>query len=430
MPVQLSPNVSLPTIEDLDLEGRVVMIRVDFNTPIEDGKVADDTRIRAAIPTIEYALKKNAKIILVSHPGRPKGKEVSALSLAPVGEVLAKHLGREVSLSDRPLGEASAYLSQNLKEGEVLLLENVRFHGGETKNNDNLARELAAFTDFYVNDAFGTAHRAHASTAGITQFVQEGVAAGYLMVEEVRALSKVLNAKRSDLVAVVGGAKVSDKISILRSLVMKANQILVGGAMAYTFLAAQGHEVGSSLVEREHLDTARELLSLAAERGVEILLPVDHVAAAEFSADATPVEVNTVDLPEGHMGLDIGPKTIALFQESIAAAKVLMWNGPMGVFEWSSFAKGSFAIAEAFARSEGYTVVGGGDSVRAVHESGLAEQVSHISTGGGASLEFLEGKTLPGIDAILKRDAELKVLKEELARELAAQPKAPNIDAH
>lgn len=430
MPVKLSPNVSLPTIEDLDIEGRLVMIRVDFNTPIAEGKVADDTRIRAALPTIEYALKKNAKVILVSHLGRPKGKEVSSLSLAPVGEVLAKHLGREVALSDRPLGEASAYLSQNLKEGEVLLLENVRFHGGETKNNDSLSKELAAFTDYYVNDAFGTAHRAHASTSGITQYIQEGVAAGYLMVEEVRALSRVLNAKRSELVAVVGGAKVSDKISILRSLVMKANKVLVGGAMAYTFLAAKGYEVGSSLVESDHLDTAKELLNLANERGVELILPVDHIAATEFSQEATPIQIDRIDLPEGHMGLDIGPKTITLFQESIASAQVLMWNGPMGVFEWPSFAKGSFAIAEAFAKSEGYTVVGGGDSVRAVQESGLADQVSHISTGGGASLEFLEGKTLPGIDAIIKRDAELKVLREELERELAAQPKAPSIDSH
>ena len=430
MPIQLSPDVSLTTIEDLDIEGRLVLIRVDFNTPIADGRVADDTRIRAALPTIQYALKKNARVILVSHLGRPKGKEVEALSLAPVGDVLAEHLGQEVTLSDRPLGEASAFLSQNLKEGEVLLLENVRFHGGETKNNEHLARELAAFTDFYINDAFGTAHRAHASTTGITQFIHEGVAAGYLMVEEVRALSQVLNAKRSELVAVIGGAKVSDKISILKSLVLRANSVLVGGAMAYTFLAAQGHEVGSSLVEEEHLKTAQELLAFAQERGVNIILPVDHLAAAEFNESAIPVSIDQIDIPDGLMGLDIGPKTIAAFQEVISHAQVLMWNGPMGVFEWPSFSTGTFAIAEAFASSEAYSVVGGGDSVRAIHESGLADQVGHISTGGGASLEFLEGKPLPGIEAIIKRDAELTALKEELDRELAAQQKVANIDSH
>ena len=423
MPVQLSTNVFLPTIEDLDIEGRLVLIRVDFNTPIDQGKVADDTRIRAALPTIEYALKQNARVILVSHLGRPKGKEVPELSLAPVGEVLAGYLKREVRLSDRPMGEGSAFLAQNLKEGEVLLLENVRFHSGETKNNDHLAKELAAFTEFYVNDAFGTAHRAHASTAGITQYIHEGVSAGYLMVEEVRALSRVLNAKKSELLAVVGGAKVSDKLAILRSLILRSHTVLVGGAMAYTFLAAQGHEVGKSRVELDQLETARQLMTLAQEKNVKLLLPVDHVAATEFDESVQPVDVHSVDIPDGLMALDIGPKTIELFQAAIAKAEVLMWNGPMGVFEWSNYAQGTFAIAKAFAASNGYTVVGGGDSVRAMHSSGQADQVTHISTGGGASLEFLEGKSLPGIESILKRDAELRQLQAELDEELAAQPK-------
>ena len=423
MPIQLNNNVLLPTIEDLELEGKVLLIRVDFNTPIADGKVADDTRIRAALPTIKYAIKNNAKVILMSHLGRPKGKEDPALSLAPVGEVLAGHLGQEVILSDRPLGEASAFLAQNLKEGEVLLLENVRFHSGETKNNEHLSRELASFTDYYVNDAFGTAHRAHASTVGITQYIHEGVAAGYLMIEEVRALSRVLDAKRNELVAVIGGAKVSDKIAILRSLILKANTVLIGGAMAYTFLAAQGCEVGASKVELDQLDTARQLMKLAQEKQVTLLLPKDHLAVTKFDENEKPILVDQIDIPEGHIALDIGPKTVESFQSALDHAQVLIWNGPMGVFEWPSFAKGTFAIADAFAKSSGYTVVGGGDSVRAIHESGKAEEVSHISTGGGASLEFLEGKTLPGIDAILKRDAEIQQLRVELAEELAAQSK-------
>ena len=428
MPVQLTPEVSLPTIEDLELAGKHVLIRVDFNTPMEGGQVADDTRIRAALPTIQYAIDQGAKLILVSHLGRPKGKEVPELSLAPVGEHLAGLLEREVKLTDRPIGEGSVFLAQNLREGEVLLLENIRFHSGETKNNPKLAHELASFTDFYVNDAFGAAHRAHASNTGIAAHVTEGVAAGYLMVQEVRALSRVLNARRDELTAVIGGAKVSDKIAVLRSLIQRANTVLVGGAMAYTFLAAQGLEVGASRVEPDHLETARQLIAFAEERGTRLLLPTDHLVAERFDASETPIQIDQVEIPAGLMALDIGPQTIARYKEALGEAQVLVWNGPMGVFEWPAFAKGTFSIAESFAQSSGYTVVGGGDSVRAMHESGLADQVTHVSTGGGASLEFLEGKTLPGIAAIIERDRELVQLRAELAAELDAQPRLPSID--
>lgn len=428
MPVQLNPQVTLPTIEDLSLAGKRVLIRVDFNTPLSEGAVADDTRIRAAIPTIEYALSQGAKVILMSHLGRPKGKEVPSLSLAPVGERLAELLDREVKLSDRPIGEGSAFLAQNLREGEVLLLENLRFHGGETKNVSRFAFELAAFADVYVNDAFGAAHRAHASTVGVTEHIHDGVAAGYLMVEEVRALSKVLNARRSELAAVIGGAKVSDKIAVLESLIQRASTVLIGGAMAYTFLAAKGVEVGASRVEPDHLDTAKRLIALAEERGTQLLLPTDHLAAASFDESAEVVTVDQVDIPDGLMGLDIGPETIARYQEALASAQTLVWNGPMGVFEWPQFARGTFAIADAFAQSSGYAVVGGGDSVRAIHASGKADEVSHISTGGGASLELLEGKTLPGIAAIVERSQELEQLQAELERELASQPNLPSID--
>ena len=410
----MSADFPLIDSPDLNLANKRVLIRVDFNVPLEGGRVADETRIVAALPTIEYALNKGAKVILASHLGRPKGPDES-LSLAPVGEVLAGHLNREVLLTDRPIGEGPARLAHSLRAGEVLLLENIRFHTGEEKNSEPLSRELAALADVYVNDAFGAAHRAHSSTAGVADYITGDAALGFLMAAEVKALSRVLNAPRAGLVSVLGGAKVSDKIEVLRSLIPRSERVLVGGAMAYTFLAAQGHAVGASRVEGDHLGTARELLALAAASGTELLLPSDHRCAATFSRDAAVELVSGEAIPEGLMGLDIGPRTEERFRAAIAGGRTLLWNGPMGVFEWPALARGTFAIAEAFASSEGYTVVGGGDSARAANESGVADRIDHISTGGGASLEFLEGKPLPGVEAVVRAHAALAAERAAVA---------------
>ncbi len=404
------------SIRDLDLKNKHVLIRVDFNVPLsEDGsEITDDTRIRETLPTIRYALEQKAKLILASHLGRPKGKPTAKYSLRPVVDrlrILLDHqIGEKINVAFSPdcIGEIAEEMSRQLESGQVLLLENLRFHPEEEANDSEFAKKLASLCEIYVNDAFGTAHRAHASTEGITHHVKQA-AAGLLMEKELNYLGQALGlegtAPAKPFIAILGGAKVSDKIQVIDNLLGKVDALLIGGGMAYTFLKAKGQGTGKSLVEADKVELAQAMLKKAEERGVRFLLPTDHVLADRFASDAsTQVVSGTGDFPEEWMALDIGPETVKAFSAEIAGASTVVWNGPMGVFELPAFAAGTTAIAEAVAANSGaVTVVGGGDSVAAVRQAGVSEGISHISTGGGASLEFLEGKTLPGVAALTEK---------------------------
>ncbi len=397
------------TIRDLDLAHKHVFMRVDFNVPLSDDgrEITDDTRIRETLPTLEYALRHKAKLILASHLGRPKGKPNPKYSMRPLVDrlrmLLDHHLGEQVNVAFSPdcIGELATELSRQLESGQVLLLENLRFHAEEEANDPKFAAQLASLCDIYVDDAFGSAHRAHASTEGITHFVKKS-AAGLLMEKELTWMSKALDEPAKPFVAILGGAKVSDKIEVIDNLLSKVDAILIGGGMAYTFLKAKGQATGKSLLEADKIDVAKEALAKAEAKGVRFLLPVDHVLGDKFAPDAkTQLFEGDGSFPADWMGLDIGPKTIALFSKEIADASTIVWNGPMGVFEMPAFAVGTTKIAKAVAANQdAVSIVGGGDSVSAVKKAGVGEKITHISTGGGASLEFLEGKTLPGVEAL------------------------------
>ena len=390
----------LNTIREADLKGKRVLIRVDFNVPLKDGAVTDNTRIKAALPTIKYILDNGASLVVMTHLGRPKGEKNEKYSLAPVAAEFSKLLGKDVKLASDVIGDEVKKEVEALKPGDVLLLENVRFYKEEEANDPEFAKTLASYGDIYCNDAFGTAHRAHASTEGVSHYLPSY--AGFLIEKEVKFMAPLLENPEKPFVAIIGGSKVSSKITVLESLVRTCDTIVIGGGMAYTFLKVQGHTIGKSLVEDDYLETASSFLKKAEEKGVKVILPVDHVAASEFDENASPVAVDSVDIPADLMGMDIGPKTTALIVEAVKGAKSVVWNGPMGVFEFASFAKGTEEVAKALAASDATTVVGGGDSVAAINKFGLADKISHVSTGGGASLEFLEGKELPGIKALEK----------------------------
>ena len=388
--------------EDIQVNGKRVLVRCDFNVPLDENRnITDDTRIVGALPTIKYLIENGAKVILCSHMGKPKGEPKPELSLAPVAKALAEKLGKDVvfAADDNVVGENAKKAVSEMKDGDVVLLENTRYRAEETKNVDTFSEELASLADVFVNDAFGTAHRAHCSNVGVTKYL-DTAACGYLIQKEIEFLGNAVNNPVRPLVAVLGGSKVSSKISVINNLLEKVDTLIIGGGMAYTFMKALGEEVGDSLLEADYLDYAKEMMAKAEAKGVKLLIPVDTVVAKEFSNDAESKTVGRGEIEAGWQGLDIGEKTIALYSDALKNAKTVVWNGPMGVFEMSNFAKGTNAIANVLADIDATTIIGGGDSVAAVNKAGLGDKMSHISTGGGASLEFLEGKDLPGIVAI------------------------------
>ena len=392
--------MQLNTIRDYDFKGKRVLIRVDFNVPLKDGVVTDDTRIKAALPTIKYLLDQGASLVVMSHFGRPKGKKNPDFSMAPIAKKFSEDLGKEVKLAPDVIGPEVEKEVKALKSGEILLLENVRFYPEEEANDPDFAKKLASYGDVYVNDAFGTAHRAHASTEGVSHYLPSY--AGFLIEKEVKFMAPLLENPAHPFVVIIGGSKVSSKISVLESMLKTCDTMVIGGGMAYTFLSVLGHKIGKSLVEPDFFDTAKKFLADAKEKGVKVILPVDNLCGDSFDENTKVTLVDGDDIPDDKMGMDIGPKTIALIKDALKDAKNVVWNGPMGVFEFASFANGTREVAKALAACKGTTVVGGGDSVAAINEFHLADKISHVSTGGGASLEFLEGKTLPGIKALEK----------------------------
>lgn len=392
------------SVEDLDVKGKRVLVRCDFNVPLKDGEITNDKRIVAALPTIKYLMEQGAKVILCSHLGRPKGEYKPEFSLAPVAKRLSEYLGVDVPLAEdkNVVGDNAKKMAADLQDGQVMLLENVRYRAEETKNEENFSKELASLADLFVNDAFGTAHRAHCSTTGVASYLP--AACGYLIQKEIRFMGGALADPKRPLVAILGGAKVSDKIGVISNLIDKCDTIIIGGGMAYTFMKYLGHNIGTSLLEADWVDKAGEMMQTAKDKGVKFLIPVDNRCGKEYKEDTEVLVCKSDDIPDGWMGLDIGPKTEKLFADAIDGAGTVIWNGPMGVSEWDNFASGTIAVAKAIADSGAISIIGGGDSVAAVTKLGFADKMSHISTGGGASLEFLEGKELPGIAALQDKD--------------------------
>ena len=386
------------TVKYIDVKGKKVLVRCDFNVKMENGVITSDKRIVASLPTIQYLLDNGAKLILCSHLGRPKGEFNPEFSLAPVAARLSELLGRPVKMAKDVVGESAQSLAADLKEGEVLLLENVRFHAEETKNDPDFAKKLASLAEIYVNDAFGSAHRAHASTTGVADYLP--AVCGFLIQKELEYIGGALESPKRPLVAILGGAKVSDKIGVITNLMEKVDTLIVGGGMAYTFFAALGHTVGTSLLEADKIDLAKEMMEKAEAKGVKFLIPIDNIVGKEYKEDTEYMIVDSDDIPDGWMGLDIGPKSTELFASAVKDAGTVIWNGPMGVSEWAHFANGTIGVATAIAESNAISIIGGGDSAAAIQKLGFADKMSHISTGGGASLEFLEGKELPGVAAL------------------------------